>query len=367
MMDIATIQASSLDIPFRTAFEHSSAKREATSAVLVTVTTADGISGFGEGCPRPYVTNETVDDAIGFINRISADVADKVHDLATLLNWLGKNDALVDKSPAAWCAVELALLDALGKSVGKSVEALLGLPKLEGAFQYSAVIGVSNEQVFDMMLGQYLKAGFSDFKLKLSGDVQTDRAHIQAVYEKVPAARVRVDANNLWAKADEAIAFFNELDEKLFAIEEPLAANDYDGMLKLYHATGLPLILDESCLCAEQVVTLPGAAHSWIINLRVSKMGGLLRALDVLQAVRDKGCKLIIGAQVGETSILTRAALAIANAARDQLEAQEGAFGSWLLEHDVCDPPLMFAAGGVLEKPISELANKEGLGLEIKI
>jgi L-Ala-D/L-Glu epimerase len=51
---------------------------------------------------------------------------------------------------------------------------------------------------------------------------------------------------------------------------------------------------------------------------------------------------------VGETSLLTRAALTVAAQAHDLLLAQEGAFGTHLLAADVCEEPLMFGAGGQL-------------------
>jgi hypothetical protein len=78
-------------------------------------------------------------------------------------------------------------------------------------------------------------------------------------------------------------------------------------------------------------------------------MGGVLRSLHLASEVRQRGLRLIIGAHVGETSLLTRAALTVANAARDLLIAQEGAFGTHLLVHDVVERPLMFGAAGVLE------------------
>ncbi len=57
---------------------------------------------------------------------------------------------------------------------------------------------------------------------------------------------------------------------------------------------------------------------------------------------------MIVGAHVGETGILTRAALTLAQGAGDALIAQEGAFGTHLLSRDLCEPPLMFGDGDVL-------------------
>jgi hypothetical protein len=72
---------------------------------------------------------------------------------------------------------------------------------------------------------------------------------------------------------------------------------------------------------------------------------------------------MIVGAQVGETSLLTRAALTVAHAGRDRLVAQEGAFGTHLLTADVCNPPLMFGPGGVLD--VSSFPSLQGPGFGI--
>ena len=66
--------------------------------------------------------------------------------------------------------------------------------------------------------------------------------------------------------------------------------------------------------------------------------------------------------QASGWATLTRAALTIANAARDILVAQEGAFGTHLLEHDVIDAPIMFGAGGVLDA--AQLPAGPGFGVK---
>jgi hypothetical protein len=92
-------------------------------------------------------------------------------------------------------------------------------------------------------------------------------------------------------------------------------------------------------------------------------MGGLLRSLSVVDAARGSGCGIIVGAQVGETSLLTRVALPVARACGGALIAQEGAFGTRLLAHDVCDPPLMFGHGGVLDAAAFPMLRRPGFGL----
>jgi hypothetical protein len=94
-------------------------------------------------------------------------------------------------------------------------------------------------------------------------------------------------------------------------------------------------------------------------------MGGILRSIEIANQAKRLGLPLIIGAQVGETSILSRAALSIANHYRDIVIAQEGAFGTYLLEKDITDNPITFGKNGVLES--STIANNcNGWGIKFR-
>jgi L-Ala-D/L-Glu epimerase len=272
----------------------------------------------------------------------------------------------IDLNPAAWCAVELALLELFAKNRGVTIEALLGLPALAGSFRYTAVIGDAPAAEFQGQLERYLAAGFSDFKIKLSGDSQRDREKTHVLCGSgVTGAAVRADANNLWPGADAAIAALEALDFEFNALEEPLCAGDYAGLARVARALDTRIILDESVARAGQLDALEHAPGRWIVNLRVSKMGGLLRSLDLVNDLRRRQHGLIVGAHVGETSVLTRAALSVANAGRDALTAQEGAFGTHLLQRDVAEPPLAFGAGGVL-KP-DRIGSRAGWGLDMSV
>jgi L-Ala-D/L-Glu epimerase len=322
----------------------------------------DGTDGYGEGCPRDYVTGETLEGALAFVARFAQIWPREIHDHETLAAWTRTHRADIDVNPAAWCAVELALLDAFSKQAGKTIEALLGLPAIEGKFRYTAVLGDAAAKRFEAELSRYRQTGFRDFKIKLSGNSQRDldkAALLKAA--GIGPDSVRADANNLWANAGEAIAFLARLDFRFTAIEEPLRAGDHAGMDKVAEETGCAIILDESLLRADQLSLFSDTPMRWIVNLRISKMGGLIRSLELLDLIRRSGLRVIIGAHVGETSLLTRAALTIANAARDRLVAQEGAFGTHLLERDVIDPPIMFGAGGILHA--SQLPVGSGFGL----
>ena len=353
-----------LAIPFKVAFRHASAARAETSSVWVESVSEAGAVGRGESCPRPYVTSESIESAQAFFSRHEAALRAQVVDLDSLRAWMDERREELDGNPAAWCAIELAILEMFAIESGVTIEGLLALPRLAGRFQYTAVLGDMSHDGFQATAGRYRQQGFTDFKVKLSGSQDRDREKI-ALLRQWSGVRVRVDANNLWPTADDAIAFLLALDYPFFAVEEPIAAGEYGALARISARLGCKVILDESFLRASQIDRLAGDADAWIINLRVSKMGGLLRSLTVAEAARKAHVDLIVGAQVGETSVLTRAALAVAHASRDILVAQEGAFGTLLLERDVCNPSLMFGAGGVLDVATYPGLDRPGFGLTV--
>jgi L-alanine-DL-glutamate epimerase-like enolase superfamily enzyme len=301
--------------------------------------------------------------AADFVLRVAGNVGREVRNLDSLRDWVATHGAELDRNPAAWCAIELALLDLFARRAGCPVERLLGLPALAGSFRYSAIVGIEPPDVFARVVGRYRSAGFRDFKLKLSGDVPADRDRLHLL-QRIPGTRVRVDANNLWSDARTAIAHLKVLDGAWAGIEEPLSPRDWDGLGIVSKALGTRIILDESCARIQDLGCLGNRPGRWIVNVRVSKMGGVLRALEFAARASAAGIALIVGAHVGETSLLTRAALTVATAARSRLLAQEGAFGNHLLEQDPCTPALTFGRGG--ELPASAVPGLPGWGLDFR-
>ena len=360
-MPSLTLRIKSLDIPFKQAFAHATATRVCTESILVTAKSSNGVIGGGEGCPRKYVTGETIDSAKEFFDTHQKEW-EHFCGLVDLQTWMTENQSAIDENPAAWCAVELALLDLWGKEGRQSLESLQGLPELSGQFQYSAVLGAKNSSTFKKQAQQFVALGFCDFKVKVTGNLDQDRQNIEFLQNlSISNLRIRLDANNLWTTAEEVISYIRDLEYPFFAIEEPLQVGNYDGCFHISQALSLPIILDESFLRMEHFSYLQASPKSWILNIRISKMGGVVRSSRIAEEAQARGIPIIIGAQVGETSILTRAAFTVANSYRDILLAQEGAFGTYLLERDITDSPLIFGKGGRLD--LHSVSGQPGLGL----
>lgn len=361
------IKCRALDIPFRVAFTHASATRSATQAIWVEARDADGTVGLGEGCPREYVTGESVSSALAFVAGIAGEVGAAAQDVASLRAWVSTHRDAIDRNPAAWCGIELALLDLLARRQKIPVEMLLGTPTIKGPFSYSAVLGAANTKQFAQTLARYQKVGMRDFKIKLSGDAARDRENLAVIQAAgISPTTVRADANNLWTNHDAAYSYLNALSYPFAALEEPLRAGQFAELARLADTLQTRIVLDESITREEQLSELPGEPEKWIVNIRVSKMGGLLRSLAVANRCQKQGLSVIVGAQVGETSLLSRAALTVVQSIRDSVLAQEGAFGTLLLETDAVVPTLMFGAEGRLEIDTFQFDQGPGFGMTVR-
>ena len=359
-MNISKLEMRRLDIPFRTTFRHASAVRSATESVLVLAHSTCGQTGYGEGCPRSYVTDETLASAEAFFDEHRSALQSAIRGVRDVREWVITHQSEIDAAPAAWCAIELALLDLLGRVHSQPVEDLLGCPRPSGRFLYSAVIGDDRPEAARSVARRYHEAGFRDFKVKLSGNVERDRAKLDAIRE-LNRPRIRADANNLWRHPSEAESHLEQIGVSgLVGLEEPFSRDDLDGCRELSRRTGIPIVLDESLRRSNQLRSVSRDPDQWILNLRVSKLGGLFRSLEVLNEARQAGLPIIVGAQVGETSLLTRAGLTVATSAGRSLFAQEGAFGTHLLSADPWSPALQFGSGGFMEAPTPS----PGLGCE---
>ncbi|MDH5736864.1 MAG: hypothetical protein OEZ23_01075 [Gammaproteobacteria bacterium] len=346
------------------AFKHGSAERNETESVLIEIVDQNGLTGYGEGCPRSYVTGESIQTALRFYQTFHHHFL-QINNLEHLIHFVTTNKQAIDTHPAAWCALEMALLDLLGKTDNKPVEPLLHRNTSRKEYRYTAILGDNSPETFNSLYQLYRQQGFTDFKVKLSDDPARDREKMACMLPDASALTVRADANNLWPSQTAAIAHLAELPISFVAIEEPIQANQLDALESFAENTGTKVVLDESFLRADQIESIAKNPDHWIINARVSKMGGLLRSLDIIDALVALKVDITVGAQVGESSLLTRAALLLADAAGECLRAQEGAFGTLLLEKDLFAPMLQFGEGGKLTSSRVECRKSAGFGLEL--
>jgi muconate cycloisomerase len=118
-------------------------------------------------------------------------------------------------------------------------------------------------------------------------------------------------------------------------------------------------MVDESLVTLADADALIAAGAVDYFNVRVSKCGGVYRSLEMARRASATGIRLQVGAQVGETAILSAAGRHLA-AYLDTVDFVEGSFGTLLLTEDISADPVKFAHKG--EAPV---LTGPGLGVRV--
>jgi L-alanine-DL-glutamate epimerase-like enolase superfamily enzyme len=196
--------------------------------------------------------------------------------------------------PFALCAIDLAAHDLWGKKLGQPVWRDWGL-RLEHLPVSNFTIGLDSVEV---MVGKLREAaGWPVFKIKLGG---AEDLRIVRELRRHTTAPFRVDANTGWT-ADQAIAYAPELKELgVEFIEQPLPADDWEGMERVFRESALPVIADESCQTEPDVDRCARCFHG--INLKLTKAGGLTPARRMIRRARELGLRVMAGCMI-ESSV----------------------------------------------------------------
>ena len=365
---IETLEILPLHIPFTQAFVHSKTSRSQSDSVIVRLRGRDGLTGYGEALPRPYVTGEDVPRMVEALRSELGPRAMQLN-LASGTAALAQIGSLIDgwaslqlSSPdvVAWnatsCALELALLDWAFKRSGKSISNWLAPSR--GHVIYTGVIDAIDPETAGEMAARYAQARFGTLKVKVG--VDDDQRRLEAVRKAAgDRMEIRVDANGAWT-ASEAILALEQLKAyDISAVEQPVSASDLDGMLRVRQATGVTVIADESLVTPNDAADLISMEACDAFNIRVSKCGGLLASKHIAQMGLDSGIQVQVGAQVGETSLLAAAGRHLA-AHLPGIQYVEGSFGTHLLTEDISPEPVMFGYEGR-----GDLLLGVGLGVEV--
>jgi L-alanine-DL-glutamate epimerase-like enolase superfamily enzyme len=111
------------------------------------------------------------------------------------------------------------------------------------------------------------------------------RQHTDAVF--------RVDANCAWG-VEETIENSRQLKPLgVEFIEQPMRADDMEGMKEVYQRSELPLIADESCITEADVAKCHGYFHG--VNIKLTKCGGLTPARRMIAEAKSQGMKVMVG------------------------------------------------------------------------
>jgi L-Ala-D/L-Glu epimerase len=249
-----------------------------------------GKSGFGEATETPYygITMEKmVNQLNGILDKLPLDYLPHPEDF-----WQLMSQSLLDDHPFALCALDVAYWDLWGKTHNKPLYEIWGLSIENNPItDYTIGIDTLEKMVFKMK-----EMPFPLYKIKLG--TAEDIEIIQALRKETDAI-FRVDANTAWTP-DQTIDFAPEL-KKLGVefIEQPLKADNWEGMKKVKAHSVLPIMADESCILEEDVEKCAGYFHG--INIKLMKCGGITPALRMIKKAKELNLKVMVGCMTEST------------------------------------------------------------------
>jgi L-alanine-DL-glutamate epimerase-like enolase superfamily enzyme len=306
-----------LRLPMLRRVTHARAARSVADNVVVRVV-LDGCEGAGECVPRDYVTGETPEGVLEALSTLDLPALEGALELDTFAGAVRAVEALrlsermkrgQGLNLAAACALELALLDAIGRRFEvplSAVPAALGLPAalLEGPHavqRFSA--GLDFEETLEEFRARCPVV--HHVKLKLGRSAEQDVARVAAVRAAVgDQVPLSVDANMAWS-LEQAVEMCERL--RPFAVcwyEEPLAQGALDAYAALRKRTGARVMLDESvCRHSDGVEAIERGACD-LFNIRISKVGGLIAAARLAELAHAHALGFGLGAQIGELGLL---------------------------------------------------------------
>ncbi len=257
---------------------------------LVVEINHDGISGFGEATHNPYYKNTEIEKMISKLESVRPIIENEVSESPQVF-W-EKMYPLLSDYPFALCALDVAMHDWFARKAGKPLYQFWGLD-LKNIPKTSFTLGIDTPK---NMIKRMEEMPWDCYKIKLGTPndielVKTLRQHTKAKF--------RVDANCAWT-ADETIEksfLLKQLDVEF--IEQPLPADQWEEMEKVFQKSVLPLIADESCLTEEDIEKCVGRFHG--INIKVMKCGGLTPALKMIRKANDLGLRVMVGCMTEST------------------------------------------------------------------
>jgi L-alanine-DL-glutamate epimerase-like enolase superfamily enzyme len=284
------------DLPLRHPFAISRGSIAVHHALVVELEEG-GFHGFGEAGANAYYQT-SVAEMVALLERHRAAVEARSIDDPLIL-WEEFRPRL-DSCRFAQGALDAACHDLWGKICQAPVWKLWGL-SLDKLPATDYTIGIDTIDHMVTKLREF--AGWPVYKIKLGTPhdleiVRALRRHTAAVF--------RVDANCGWG-VDQAIANSSALAELgVELIEQPLPADDWQGMAEVFRHSALPVIADESCQVESDVDRCAGCFHG--INIKLVKCGGMTPARRMVARARQLGLHVMMGCMTESTVGISAAA-----------------------------------------------------------
>lgn len=355
-MKIIEVRAIPFAIPFTKPLTFASGEIHVADNVLVQVTTQDGVTGVAEAPPRPYTYGETQESICAVIEKLFApateglSVLDRELVRARLARTVG--------NPTAKAAIDMAMWDAWGKTVGQPVHTLLG--RFTDRLRVSHMLGFdAPDAVAQQAVEMRERYGITSFKVKVGRrPIALDVAVCRRLREVVgDGVELYLDGNRGWTASEAAEVVRRLTDVGLSRVEELCPADDVLARRWLVAQCPVPFVADESAPTPADVTReiLAGAATA--VSIKTARTG-FSDSLRVAHLAEGLGVEAVIGNQIdGQVGTACSLAFGASQASTARTAAE---LSNYLdMSDDLLAEPLRISDGEMRVLP------GPGLGIEI--
>jgi O-succinylbenzoate synthase len=330
-------------LPLVHGFETSSHRKTHLDHILVRFTDESGLEGWGEiaSPSSPFYSSETVDTAQliatkYIIPSVVGHEWETPDQLAT--TWArvrGHEFAKAGFDMAAWSLYSASRNEPLAATLGGVRETVV------------AGVSLGIETSIDALLTEvtrHVDAGYRRVKLKIKPG--WDVEPVRAVRAAFPDQDVHVDANGIYDDTDDTTELMRSLDRfGLSMIEQPYGPRNFAAHAQLQSRLQTPICLDEAVVDLDDIGTMIALEAGRILNIKVSRMGGLTVAVAAHNIARDAGIPVWCGG-MHEFGIGRAANVALSSLPGFTYPSDVSASDKYY-ERDIIDPPVTADRGMV--------------------
>jgi L-alanine-DL-glutamate epimerase-like enolase superfamily enzyme len=217
------------------------------------------------------------------------------------------------RDPSLVFALDSALWDLEGKTAGQPVNQLLGTPQRAG-IPITEQVFIQNESQAGGEIREILGHGTRSIKVKIGLDPKSDAKQVARVREQVGnQVEIHVDANGGY-NFNQAVAIGKQLKTSGVSVfEDPLPVKDWAKIPALREATGLAVMQDAGVRSMDDLERVAHLGAADLLNLKLTRIGGLTAALELAQSCHQAGIHLAVGCSedlgMGMASILHLASI----------------------------------------------------------
>ena len=264
--------------------------------VWVRLKDGDGNEGWGEAAPTKFY-GETTETVLAALDTYGAHLPDDPFDLEEAeRRW----EELLHRNPAARAALSSALHDLVGKRLGVPLYRLWGLDPTK-APRSTFTIGIDQPEKMRAKVREAEQYPILKIKLGTDRDVE-----ILRTIRDTTDREIRVDANCGWT-LKQTVRMLPVLEEfGVTVLEQPLPADQLDGLGEIRRRADIPVIADESCETAADIPPLVGKVDG--INIKLAKCGSLREAIRMIAIARAHGMTVMVGCMIESSIGITAAA-----------------------------------------------------------